>query len=194
MHREKLTTEQFQWGLLATPPVIVSTIIIYCSSMASTRCRTSLLTALPGKEGETRERGGWQQFKVDSPPSWKSTSTYPLKCLPIIDRLWKRVSFCNRFNGDVSGGGGRFGADILSLAQFFGQREKHRGEYYLIIERKFYFILFSRNYIFLYIIHKTNVNVILYIYLWLKIYVGWSINSKIVIYIPVVNVSLKLAS
>lgn len=72
---------------------------------------------------------------------------------------------------------GRFGADILSLAQFFGQREKHRGEYYLIIERKFYFILFSRNYIFLYIIHKTNVNVILYIYILVIKNLRWMIDK-----------------
>lgn len=40
IRRGKLTAEQFQWGLVTTPAVIVPTIIIYCSSMAPTRSRS----------------------------------------------------------------------------------------------------------------------------------------------------------
>lgn len=35
IRRGKLTAEQFQWGLVTTPAVIVPTIIIYCCSMVA---------------------------------------------------------------------------------------------------------------------------------------------------------------
>ncbi|CAL1683786.1 unnamed protein product [Lasius platythorax] len=40
IRRGKLTAEQFQWGLVTTPAVIVPTIIIYCSSMAPARSQS----------------------------------------------------------------------------------------------------------------------------------------------------------